>query len=107
MDYQALLTNAVRRKFKAQIDELGEVELFDLSSSEVINVLNEASTVDDSDPAAAQIFMAKWACRLLKGEAAPDEEIAQIRENVSAAVLGQIYQAGLKAIGDKAEHEKN
>lgn len=107
MNFEQLLEGPKLRTQTVTIEGFGEVEITRLSGLEMIKLMSDTEALDDSNQVQTQLHLAFWASRMMKGEFATDEEIGKIQENLSADVIAEIYQAGLRDFGSKEEHEKN
>jgi hypothetical protein len=108
LDFNQLLKTSSLRKSSFKIKGLGEVELTELSGSEVVELLAATTAIPKEDQAATQEHLAFWASRILKGSKPTSQEVKKIQNNLSANCIADIYRAGMEANGgDKEEHAKN
>ena len=108
LDFNQILASATLRKSVVEINGLGEVELTELSGTEVVELLAATKSIPPEDQAATQEHLAFWAARILKGSKPSAPEIKKIQNNLSANCIAEIYRAGMEANGgSKEDHEKN
>lgn len=109
-DFNKVLSGPSLRKKVVTIEGLGEVELTELSGSEVVKLLSDTKKIETyaDDQEATQKHLALWASRMLKGSTPSKDEVSKFQDNLSAACISEIYTAGLNVSGgNKEEHEKN
>lgn len=96
ISFNDLMSGNRCRSMVVLIVGLGSVSLTELTAKESAKVRSDSKTVPIEDDEANEVFIARTAYRLLSGEYPSDEaQVNAIREQLSSAVLVEVYKQGL------------
>ena len=103
MDFESFINTGKLRSFIVEIENIGSINLTELSGDEFLLRSKQAQELIDKDIGENQEHMAWWACRMVKGKNPTKAEVKLLKANYSPSVYVEIYQKGLAYVGGTPE----
>ena len=109
LSFNDLVASPHVRQQVITVHGVGEISLTEINGLESLERTAEADKFEPNDNVAADKHIAKWACRLTKGEHGSKADIEKLMKNLSSAALAEIYTKGLAYNGEDSQEaiEKN